>query len=269
MKNKETIMEQLREPLKESRAIIAAEVGCGLTAKCCDIGGADILAVTSVGKMRMSGRAGVGGYFAFGDAAKIVDTMTRRIRPVVERAPILVGVPAANPQMNIREYVLMMRERGFDGVVNSPSIGIWHESDIKNFDNIKAGFSREMELIHTANSLGMVSAAICRNMAQIERMLTVRPDILIVNFGFTGDSQCPFENAVLTAERAVDRVGREAPDTLILCNGGALTDKEQVRKLLGQVRGLHGFYGTSVIETQSVFEAISENVRAFKGVSCR
>ena len=265
-KNKHLIMEQIRSPLKEKKAVIAIEVGSGLTAKCCDIGGADIICVTSEAKMSMDGRPEATAYFANGDALEIVNTLIPKIRAVVKKAPLVVGVPAANPYLNIRKHIEWLRWQGIDGIVNSPSIGIWNEDNIKNYDNINAGFEQEIQALRIANEYDLISVGICRTLNQIERMLYAAPDIIVVNCGFTNDSSRTMEKTESWLMKAVSLIKGKRPDTLILCSGGPLSDIESVGYFLKKIEGLQGFYSSSVIEVQSVSSAIKENAEALKSI---
>ena len=269
---RKTILENMRSQLAQGRALLGAGAGIGLSAKCAEAGGADLIIIYNSGRFRMAGRCSMSGMFAYGDANAILLDMVEEILPMVKHVPVLAGVCATDPFRHIPSFLKQLRELGFSGVQNFPSIGTM----TAYMDNLEAGglgYSREVEMIRIANEMDLFTASYCFNDKQIEDMTRAGADIVIPHMrlttnGYAGASVArKLDDCIESIQRMADLARSIRPDVLVLCHGGPIATPEDVQYVLDHTQGVDGFFGASSIERIPVEIAVTDMVRSLKAVT--
>lgn len=266
-------MTRLRAQVAAGRPIIGGGAGIGLSAKCAEAGGIDLIIVYNSGRFRMAGRGSLSGMMPYGDANQIVLEMAREVLPVVKHTPVLAGVCGTDPFRSMPRFLRQLQETGFSGVQNFPTVGLIDGQFRQNLEETGMGFGLEVEMIAAASELGMLTCPYVFTEAEAKAMAAAGADVLIPHLGLTTKGLIGAQSA-LTLDDAVSRVQALAdaaravnPDILVLCHGGPLAEPEDVAYLLERTRGIAGFFGASSIERLPTEPAITDCVRKFKTLS--
>ncbi|EMD38688.1 hypothetical protein CERSUDRAFT_113864 [Gelatoporia subvermispora B] len=275
--NREETLAQLREIIGAGRLVIGAGAGIGLSAKFIDKGGADLIVVYNSGRYRMAGRGSLAGLMPYGDANAIVLEMASEVLPVVERAGVLAGVCASDPFRIMPRFLAQLRDLGFCGVQNFPTVGLIDEGSTfrQNLEETGMGYDREVEMVRTARGLGLLTTPYVFSERDAVEMTEAGADVLVVHMGLTTSGSIGARTSV-TLDDSVKKIQacRDAavavnPDIIVLCHGGPIATPEDARYVLSRTTGVHGFYGASSMERLPAERAIEENTRAFKELDPR
>ncbi|EPQ26206.1 uncharacterized protein PFL1_06141 [Pseudozyma flocculosa PF-1] len=265
--------ERLRRVAQQGRPIIGSGAGIGLTAKCVEKGGADLIILYNSGRYRMAGRGSLAGLMPYGDANAIVLDMAKEVIPVVNHTPVLAGVCASDPFRDIPKFLRTLIDAGFVGVQNFPTVGLIDGNFRKNLEETGMGYDREVELMRAAKELGLLTTPYVFNENEAEAMARVGVDVVVAHMGLTtggsigADTAMSIDDAVELTDRIVQKVHAIAPDTLVLVHGGPVSSSEDAQYVLQRVKGLAGFYGASSMERLPVEVAMQEGMRKFKALS--
>jgi predicted TIM-barrel enzyme len=263
---------RLRATLAAGDTIIGAGAGTGLSAKCAEAGGADLIIVYNSGRYRMAGRGSLAGMMPYGDANAIVMEMGREVLPVARDTPVLAGVCGTDPFRLMEPFLREVAAAGFAGVQNFPTVGLIDGTFRANLEETGMGYGLEVEMIATAAGLGLLTAAYVFAPDQAATMTEAGADVLVAHMGLTTKGtvgartaktldQCvPEVQAIRDAAVAVN------PDAIILCHGGPLAEPADVAHVLERTDGVAGFFGASSIERLPTETAITENLRRFKAL---
>ena len=263
---------RLRAQVEAGRPIIGAGAGTGLSAKCAEAGGADLIIVYNSGRYRMAGRGSLAGLLPYGDANAIVVEMAGEVLPIVERTPVLAGVCGTDPFRLMPVFLRQLQNLGFSGVQNFPSVGLFDGAFRANLEETGMGYGLEVEMIRSAHELDLLTAPYVFDEESARGMAEAGADVLVPHLGLTTSGTIGAQTAV-TLDEAVERVqamhdaAKEVnPDVLVLCHGGPIAEPEDAAYVLERTEGVVGFFGASSVERLPTEVAITETMRRFKGI---
>jgi predicted TIM-barrel enzyme len=267
---REQCLHRLRAQVAAGRPVIGGGAGVGLSAKCAEAGGIDLIIIYNSGRFRMAGRGSLSGLMPYGDANAIVLEMAREVLPVVRDTPVLAGVCGTDPFRVMPRFLREIQAAGFSGVQNFPTVGLIDGVFRQNLEETDMGFGKEVEMIAAARELGLLTFPYVFTEDEARAMAKAGADVLIPHMGLTTKGSIGAKTA-LTLEQAAARVqalhdAAKAvnPDVLVLCHGGPIAEPEDAAYVLAHTRGVVGFFGASSIERLPTETAITACVRRFK-----
>ena len=263
----------LRRSLKSGQVIIGAGAGTGLSAKCAEAGGADLIIIYNSGRYRMAGRGSLAGLLPYGDANAIVMEMAGEVLPVVDHTPVLAGVCGTDPFRLMRKFLRDVEEAGFAGVQNFPTVGLFDGTFRANLEETGMGYRLEVDMIRLASERGLLTAPYVFDVESAEAMARAGADVLVPHMGLTTKGSIGAHTA-RTLDECVGMIQsmRDAAvainrDVIVLCHGGPIAEPEDAAYVLGRTRGVVGFFGASSMERLPTEIAITETMRRFKSIS--
>jgi len=266
---------RLRRTAAEGRLIVGAGAGTGLSAKCAEAGGADLIVIYNSGRYRMAGRGSLAGMLPYGDANAIVVDMAREVLPVVDHTPVLAGVCGTDPFRQMPVFLVELVRLGFAGVQNFPTVGLIDGTFRQGLEETGMGFDLEVEMIAEAARLGLLTTAYAFTADEGRAMAEAGADVVVAHMGLTTKGSIGARTA-LSLDACVERIGtiRDAVrstgrDALVFCHGGPIAEPEDVRYVIDRAPGIAGFFGASSIERLPTEVAITETVRRFKALPLR
>jgi len=266
---------RLRRTAAEGRLIVGAGAGTGLSAKCAEAGGADLIVIYNSGRYRMAGRGSLAGMLPYGDANAIVVDMAREVLPVVDHTPVLAGVCGTDPFRQMPVFLAELVRLGFAGVQNFPTVGLIDGTFRQGLEETGMGFDLEVEMIAEAARLDLLTTAYAFTADEGRAMAEAGADVVVAHMGLTTKGSTGARTA-LSLDACVERIGeiRDAVrssgrDTLLFCHGGPIAEPEDVRHVIDRAPGIAGFFGASSIERLPTEIAITETVRRFKALPLR
>jgi predicted TIM-barrel enzyme len=255
------------------RPIIGAGAGTGISAKCAEAGGVDLIIIYNSGRYRMAGRGSMAGLLPYGDANAIVVEMAREVLPIVKNTPVLAGVCGTDPFRLMDVFLRELKAMGFSGVQNFPTVGLMDGVFRANLEETGMGYGLEVEMIRAANRLGLLTCPYVFNPEEARAMAEAGADVLVAHMGLTTKGTIGAKTAI-TLEESVARVQamRDAavavkPEVLVLCHGGPIAEPEDAAYVLRHTRGVAGFFGASSMERLPTEIAITEQVKRFKTIA--
>jgi len=263
------ILERLRSKIAERRPIVGGGAGTGISAKCEEAGGIDLIVIYNSGRYRMAGRGSLSGLMAYGNANEIVVEMAHEILTAVKHTPVLAGVNGTDPFM-LREYFLrQLKDMGFAGIQNFPTVGLFDGKMRVNLEETGMGYGLEVDLVKAAHDLELLTTPYVFDKKESEQMTRAGADIIVAHMGLTTSGTIGAETA-MSLEDAAERVQNIADaaksirdDVLVICHGGPIANPEDARYVLENTRGVDGFYGASSMERLPTEIALTEQVRKF------
>ncbi len=269
MTRKETLS-RLRDQVARGIPIIGAGAGTGISAKCEELGGADLIIIYSSGRFRMAGRGSIAGLMPYGDANQIVVEMAREVIPIVKNIPVLAGVCGTDPFRLMPNFLEELKKLGFRGVQNFPTVGLFEGQARRNMEETGMGYDREVEMISIAHDLDLLTTPYVFNPSEATAMAKAGADIIVAHVGTTlkgtigAKSTVSLDDSVVAIQAMHDAAKEANPDVLVICHGGPVADPEDVEYVLERTDGIVGFYGASSMERLPVEKAITENMKRFK-----
>jgi predicted TIM-barrel enzyme len=264
---------KLRRTLDDGGAIIGAGAGTGLSAKCEEAGGVDLIVIYNSGRYRMAGRGSLAGLMPYGDANAIVMEMGGEVLPVVSETPVLAGVCGTDPFRLMDVFLRQVADAGFAGVQNFPTVGLIDGTFRANLEETGMGYGLEIDMIRTAAGLGLLTTPYVFEPDQAVAMTEAGADVLVPHMGLTTKGSIGAQTAKTLDECVVEiQAMRDAavavrPDVIVLCHGGPLAEPEDAQYVLDRTEGIAGFYGASSMERLPTEVAMTENMRRFKALS--
>jgi predicted TIM-barrel enzyme len=252
--------------------LIGAGAGTGLSAKCAEAGGADLIIIYNSGRFRMAGRGSLAGMMPYGDANAIVVDMAREVLPIVLHTPVLAGVCGTDPFRLMDFFLRDLRGMGFAGVQNFPTVGLIDGMFRMNLEETGMGFGLEVEMIARAHELGLLTCPYVFDEQQAREMTRAGADMLVAHAGLTtkgsigAQSAMTLEQAASFVQRIIEAGKHERGDVLVLCHGGPIAEREDVASIIDNTSGLDGFFGASSIERLATEVAVTEQTRGFKSL---
>jgi predicted TIM-barrel enzyme len=271
--SKAEIMNRLRAQVAKGIPIVGAGAGTGISAKCEEAGGADLIIVYNSGRFRMAGRGSIAGLMPYGDANQIVVEMAAEVLPVVKKTPVLAGVCGTDPFRRMPQFLQELKKLGFAGVQNFPTVGLFEGRIRANMEETGMGYDREVEMIRLAGELDLLTTPYVFTPDEAHAMARAGADIIVAHVGTTvsgtigAHSVMSLDDAVDAVQAMADAAWEVRPDMPVICHGGPIASIEDTRYVLSQTRGLAGFYGASSMERLPVEIAITDNIRGFKQLS--
>ncbi len=270
---REDCLQRLRAQVAAGRPIIGGGAGTGISAKCAEAGGIDLLIIYNSGRFRMAGRGSLSGMMPYGDANAIVMEMARELLPVAKKTPVLAGVCGTDPFRIMKLFLRDVQAAGFSGVQNFPTVGLIDGLFRQNLEETEMGFGLEVDMIRTAHDMGLLTCPYVFNPDEAAAMTRAGADVLIPHMGLTTKGSIGARTA-MTLEVAAERVQAIAdagkkirPDVLVLCHGGPISEPEDAAYILKNTRGIVGFFGASSVERLPTEVAITACVRRFKEIA--
>ncbi len=269
------ILANLRRKVAEGRPIIGAGAGTGLSAKCAEAGGIDLIIIYNSGRFRMAGRGSLAGLMPYGDANAIVMDMAREVLPVVERTPVLAGVCATDPFRVMRRFLGEIRDAGFSGVQNFPTVGLIDGTFRQGLEETGMGYDLEVSMIAEARRLDLLTCPYVHNAEEARAMARAGADVLVPHVGLTtkgligARSAIDLDEAASRVQAMADAARAERDDVIVLCHGGPIAEPDDAAMIFRKTRGIAGFFGASSIERLPTEPAIIEQVRRFTALRLR
>jgi predicted TIM-barrel enzyme len=252
--------------------LIGAGAGTGLSAKCAEAGGADLIIIYNSGRFRMAGRGSLAGMMPYGDANAIVVDMAREVLPIVLHTPVLAGVCGTDPFRLMDSFLRDLHRMGFAGVQNFPTVGLIDGTFRLNLEETGMGFGVEIEMIARAHELGLLTCPYVFDEQQAREMTRAGADLLVAHAGLTtkgsigAQTAMTLEQAAGFVQRIINAGKHERADVLVLCHGGPIAEPEDVAWIIEHSSGLDGFFGASSIERLATEVAVTKRTRDFKSL---
>ncbi|MGD8429421.1 MAG: phosphoenolpyruvate hydrolase family protein [Ectothiorhodospiraceae bacterium] len=269
---RQELLKRFRGMIERGQPIVGGGAGTGLSAKCEEAGGIDLIVIYNSGRYRMAGRGSLAGLLAYGNANEIVVDMASEVLPVVNHTPVLAGVNGTDPFVVMDDLLAKLRGMGFSGVQNFPTVGLIDGTFRANLEETGMGYALEVDMIRKAAQLDMLTTPYVFSTEDAQAMAGAGADIIVCHMGLTtGGSigaetardldQCVADiNAWSEAARAV------RDDVIVLCHGGPIAMPEDAEYVLARCPDCHGFYGASSMERLPTELALTEQTRKFKQI---
>ena len=265
-------MQNLNAQVAAGIPIVGCGAGTGISAKCAEAGGADLIIIYNSGRYRMAGRGSMAGLMPYGDANAIVVEMAAEVLPVVKKTPVQAGVCGTDPFRLMPVFLKQLKEMGFTGVQNFPTVGLYDGNFRVNLEATGMGYSLEVDMIRAAHELDMLTTPYVFNPAEAKAMAEAGADMLVAHVGTTtggsiGAGWALSMDAAIGRVMAMAEAGRQVrSDIIVICHGGPFDEPEMVGQALARMPGIAGFFGASSIERLPAERAITAQVKDFKGL---
>jgi predicted TIM-barrel enzyme len=273
MMDRLTCVNRWRASSAAGTPILGAGAGTGISAKCAEAAGADLIIIYNSGRYRMAGRGSLAGLMPYGDANAIVMEMAREVLPIVRKTPVLAGVCGTDPFRIMDVFLRDLKQLGFSGVQNFPTVGLIDGLFRENLEETGMGYALEVEMIARAHELDLLTCPYVFDEDQAMSMAKAGADLLIAHMGLTTKGTIGARTA-LTLDQSVaciQAIQKAAisirPDILVLCHGGPIADPADAQYIFSRTQGICGFFGASSIERLPTEHAITERVRSFRSLS--
>jgi predicted TIM-barrel enzyme len=269
---REQCLQRLRAQVAAGKPIIGGGAGTGISAKCAEAGGIDLIIIYNSGRFRMAGRGSLSGMMPYGDANQIVLDMAREVLPVVKKTPVVAGVCGTDPFRIMTLFLRHIQDAGFSGVQNFPTVGLIDGQFRQNLEETEMGYGLEVDMIRAAHELGLLTCPYVFNEDEAQAMAKAGADVLIPHMGLTtkgtigAATAMTLDDAVKRVQAIADAAKKVRPDILVLCHGGPISEPEDAQYVLDHTTGVVGFFGASSIERLPTETAITGCVKKFKQI---
>ena len=267
------ILAEFRKKIAKGTPIIGSGAGTGLSAKCAEVAGADLIIIYNSGRFRMAGRGSLSGLLAYGNANDIVVDMGKEILSIVTNTPVLAGVNGTDPFLLTRRFLRELADMGFAGIQNFPTVGLIDGSFRISLEETGMSYSKEIELVATAREFGLLTTPYVFDTEQAKQMTLAGADIIVAHMGLTTGGQIGAKTA-MSLDGARDRVNeimeaarRENPDVIVLCHGGPIASPADAAYIFERCPAIDGFYGATSMERLPTETAITDQVREFSNLT--
>lgn len=271
-KSREEILAGFREKRAKGEILLGVGAGTGITAKSAEAGGADIFVIYNSGRFRMAGRGSLAGLLAYGDANQIVVDMGAEVLPVVKHTPVLAGINGTDPFRIMPKFLAGLKEQGFNGVQNFPTVGLIDGVFRKNLEETGMGYGLEVQAVAEAHKLDMLTCPYVFDEESALDMTRAGADIVVAHMGLTTGGTIGAETArnlddcVELIARIQEVVKNTNPDSMVICHGGPIAEPKDADYVISHVPGLDGFFGATSIERLAAERGIREQTEAFKSI---
>ena len=271
--DKDRILEKFRAMIARGQPIVGGGAGTGLSAKCEEAGGIDLIVIYNSGRYRMAGRGALAGVLAEGYANDIVLEMAREVLPVVRHTPVLAGVNGTDPFMITDQFLGKLIDLGFSGVQNFPSVGLIDGRFRANLEETGMGYGLEVDLIRAAAARGLLTTPYVFSEADAQDMARAGADIIVCHMGLTSGGRIGAETGLALADCVplvngwTEAAMKVRSDIIVLCHGGPIALPDDAQYILANCPQCHGFYGASSMERLPTEVALTEQTRRFKAIS--
>lgn len=271
--SRQEILARFRAQVAAGQPIIGGGAGTGITAKSAEAGGIDLLVIYNSGRFRMAGRGSLSGLLAYGDANAIVMDMANEVLPVVKHTPVLAGVNGTDPFRVMPYFLKQVKEIGFAGVQNFPTVGLIDGVFRANLEETGMGYGPEIDMIRMAHELDLLTSPYVFDTDQARAMAAAGADILVPHMGLTtsgtigAQTALTLEQAAVKVQELADAAKSVNPDILCLCHGGPIANPSDAQYILDHTEGIVGFYGASSIERFPTEVGIRKQTEDFKAIT--
>lgn len=270
---RQDILSRLREQVSRGTPIVGAGAGTGISAKCAQAGGADLIVIYNSGRFRMAGHGSLSGLMPYGDANQIVVDMAREVLPVARETPVLAGVCGTDPFRLMEHFLREIKSIGFSGVQNFPTVGLIDGVFRQNLEETGMSYAKEVEMIGIAHDLDLLTTPYVFDPGDAIAMAKAGADVLVAHMGLTTKGTIGAKTAKTLDECVVEiqairnaaKTVRE--DIIVICHGGPVSEPSDVDYVLERTQGVVGFFGASSVERLPTEKAITDQVQSFKRVS--
>ena len=269
---RQDILKKLHAQVRRGEPIVGGGAGTGLSAKCEEAGGIDLIVIYNSGRYRMAGRGSLAGLMAYGNANEIVLDMAREVLPVVKRTPVLAGVNGTDPFLITGHFLKQLSELGFSGIQNFPTVGLFDGTIRAQLEETGMGYGLEVEVIRAAREMDLLTTPYVFSEQNARDMAGAGADIIVCHLGLTtggaigAHTALGLKDTIPLIESWADAARSVNPDVLVLCHGGPIATPEDAAYVLGKSKGCNGFYGASSMERLPTEVALTETTRKFKSI---
>ncbi len=266
------ILEHLRNSIDAGIPIMGGGAGTGISAKFEEAGGVDLIVIYNSGRFRMAGRGSLAGCMPYGDANAIVMEMANEVLPVVKNTPVLAGVCGTDPFRLMDKFLQQVKDVGFSGVQNFPTVGLYDGQFRQNLEETGMGYVLEVDMIATAHEQDLFTTPYAFNPDEAKAMAGARADMIVAHLGLTtkgsigATAAVALEDAPGKVQEMADAAKSVNPEIICLCHGGPISMPEDAAYVLKNTEGVHGFYGASSMERLPTEEAITGQMKKFKAI---
>ena len=270
---RDELLAKYREMVRRRQPIIGGGAGTGLSAKCEEAGGIDLIVIYNSGRYRMAGRGSLSGLLAYGNANDVVMEMANEVLPVVKNTPVLAGVNGTDPFCQFDRFLDEVAMIGFSGVQNFPTVGLIDGVFRQNLEETGMSYALEVDMIRMARQKDLLTTPYVFDPSQAVAMTQAGADILVAHMGLTTGGTIGAETALTLNDCAsrIDAIAEAAlnvrSDVIILCHGGPIAEPADATFVLSKTRHCHGFYGASSMERLPTEIAITKQAEDFKRIS--
>jgi len=266
------VLQRLRKRIADGVPIIGGGAGNGISAKCQEAGGVDLLIIYNSGRFRMNGRGSLAGCMPYGDANGIVMEMAGEVLTIVKDTPVLAGVCGTDPTRLMNVFLKQVRDAGFSGVQNFPTVGLCDGQFRANLEETGMGYALEVEMIRQAHELDLFTTPYAFNAEEAKIMAEAGADVVVAHMGLTtkgaigASTALTLEQAPARVQEICDTAKSANPDIIVLGHGGPISMPDDAEFVLRNTKGVDGFYGASSVERLPSEIAITEQMKKFKSV---
>jgi predicted TIM-barrel enzyme len=267
------ILARFRAMIARGEPIVGGGAGTGLSARCEEAGGIDLIVIYNSGRYRMAGRGSLAGLLAYGNANQIVVEMASEVLPVVKKTPVLAGVNGTDPFMIADDFLRRLGELGFSGVQNFPTVGLIDGTFRANLEETGMGYGLEVEMIRQAHALDLLTTPYVFSADEAIAMTRAGADIIVCHMGLTtggnigAQTALKLKDCVPLIEAWANAARTVRDDVIVLCHGGPISSPEDASFILGTCPSCNGFYGASSMERLPTEVALTEQTRKFKAIT--
>ncbi|MEM7367641.1 MAG: phosphoenolpyruvate hydrolase family protein [Bacteroidota bacterium] len=271
--NRATILQHLKEKIQRKEPIIGSGAGTGISAKCEEAGGTDLIIIYNSGRFRMAGRGSLAGLLSYGNANEIVKEMAQEVLTAVTHTPVLAGVCGTDPFLLLEYHLRELKELGFAGIQNFPTVGLIDGVFRANLEETGMSYALEVDCIAAAHEMDLLTTPYAFNPEESRLMTEAGADIIVAHMGLTtkgsigAKTSKTLEDCVGAVQAITDAARKVREDVIVLCHGGPIAMPEDAQFILDRVEGIHGFYGASSMERLPTEIAITEQIRRFTQLS--
>ena len=270
--SRDALLKKFNDMIARGEPIIGGGAGTGLSAKCEEAGGIDLIVIYNSGRYRMAGRGSLAGLLAYGNANEIVMDMAKEVLPVVKHTPVLAGVNGTDPFCQFDKFLDEIKATGFSGVQNFPTVGLIDGKFRANLEETGMGYALEVDMIRTAHEKGLLTTPYIFSREDAIAMTQAGADILVPHMGLTTGGNIGAETAT-TLDDCIEMINDWTkaakairPDVIVLCHGGPIATPEDAQYILEHCPECHGFYGASSMERLPAETALKATTEAFKNI---
>jgi len=269
---RQEILARFQQQIARGEPIIGGGAGTGISAKCEEAGGIDLIIIYNSGRYRMAGRGSTAGLLAYGNANQIVKEMAFEVLPVVKHTPVLAGVNGTDPFMMPRLFLAELKELGFAGVQNFPTVGLIDGEFRRTLEETGMSYRLEVDIIRLAREMDLLTTPYVFNTEEARWMTDAGADIVVAHMGCTTggtigvQTATPLEACVDRIKAIVDTVKSLRSEVIMLCHGGPIAEPDDAQYIIDRVQGIDGFYGASSMERLPVEVALTGQIKKFKAL---
>ncbi len=266
---RDEILKRLRAKVAEGKPIVGGGAGTGLSAKCEEAGGIDLIVIYNSGRFRMAGRGSLAGLMPYGNANQIVKEMAYEVLTAVQHTPVLAGVCGTDPFMLREHFLRELKDLGFAGIQNFPTVGFYDGNFRTSIEETGMGYQLEVDCVAAAREMELLTTPYVFNTTEAKQMTSAGADIVVAHMGLTTSgsigarSAKTLQQCVGEVQAIVDACKSIRPDVLVIAHGGPIASPDDAQYILSSCRGVDGFYGASSMERLPTETAITCEVKKF------